>query len=309
MTAAGHRVSALKKATAATVGGVRTRVIESSGAGPTVILLHGFSDSADGWRAVQQELADGGQRAVALDLPFFGRAARPDVGEFLPVLDRFVAAAARQYGTGDGVILVGNSVGGSVVLRAAQDGGVPLSAVVAIGPAGVSIPRWMRVVRRTVPVSDRLLALRTRPVIRGTVVAPAVIARVFASAVAPGGLSAESRSQYASHWGPGDLRRQLALGGRAIAELTGPGLLRSAPFKAPVTLVCGSQDWICPIQGGNAFQQRHPDVAIRILKGAGHCPQYDHPHAVAEIISEVIAACSTREALPSRAQEQCSYDQ
>ncbi len=302
----GRRVSALKKATAATVGGVRTRVIESGGAGPTVLLLHGFSDSADGWRAVMQDLAERGHHSVALDLPFFGRAARPNAGQFLPVLDRFAAAAVRQYDTGGGLILVGNSVGGSVALRAAQTCLLPLSAVVAIGPAGLSIPWWMKVVRRTRPVSDRLLELRTRPVIRGTVVAPAVISRVFARAVAPGRLSAESREQYASHWGPGDLRRQLVLGGQAIAELSAPGVLHSAPFSAPVTLVWGSKDWICLPQGISAFQRRYPGVTLRTLHGAGHCPQYDQPHAVADIITEVIAAATTQQAALSTAQEQYS---
>jgi pimeloyl-ACP methyl ester carboxylesterase len=289
----------VKKAAVATVGGVRTRVIERSGAGPTVLLLHGFSDSADGWRDVINLLADAGRHTVALDLPYFGRAARPASDEVLPVLDDFVSAAVHQYGAGNGVVLVGNSVGGLAALRAAQQPGQAISAVVAIGAAGLCVPWWMKLVSRTRPVTDRLLRLPIPPVVRGTVSAPSLISAGFAAAVASGRLTPTARAQYASHWGPGDLRRQLLLGGQTITELIRTGVLDRAPFGIPVTLVWGTNDWICSPRAAKALQNTHPEITVRLIQGSGHCPQYDQPGVVAEIITAATAAARDHDAAPT----------
>ncbi|HUE28529.1 MAG TPA: hypothetical protein VMP89_17270, partial [Solirubrobacteraceae bacterium] len=45
------------------LAGVRTRVLEVDGDGPPLVLLHGFSDSADTWRAMLERLARSGRRA------------------------------------------------------------------------------------------------------------------------------------------------------------------------------------------------------------------------------------------------------
>lgn len=42
----------------AIVGGVATRVPEADGDGPPILLLHGFTDSADSWRPLIKELTE-----------------------------------------------------------------------------------------------------------------------------------------------------------------------------------------------------------------------------------------------------------
>src|SRR3954468_23137820 len=61
------------------LAGTRTRALELEGRGPPVLLLHGYADSADTWRAVLDRLARAGRRALAVDLPGFGACAElPD---------------------------------------------------------------------------------------------------------------------------------------------------------------------------------------------------------------------------------------
>jgi pimeloyl-ACP methyl ester carboxylesterase len=285
----GRVVARSKSRTApvATIGGIRTRVIESDGGGSTILLVHGYSDSADGWRTVMDRVASAGHRAVAVDLPYHGRAERPVGTSFFGVVDDFVAAAVQKYGDGADVVLVGNSVGGTSALRVAQRAGLPLAAVIAIGPAGLATPMWMKLAHRITPAGRQLLGRDSRSVLRGTTTAPALISAVFARAVAGGHLPAEARLQYASHWGPGDLRRQLLLGGPTIAELIAPDVLDSKPFHVPVTAAWGAKDWISPARGATALLRSHPEVTIRTLPGTGHCPQYDRPDLVAELIADV----------------------
>ena len=52
----------------AIIGGVATRVLDVDGDGPPILLLHGFTDSADSWRPLIKELAGHARRVVAVDL-------------------------------------------------------------------------------------------------------------------------------------------------------------------------------------------------------------------------------------------------
>ena len=129
------------------LAGYRTRALELepgvAASGPAFVLLHGFSDSADCWRPTLAALASSGRRAVALDMPGFGQAARLDrEATILPQLDAFAAAAVEREAELEPerpVVLAGNSLGGCVALRAAEREDLPLAGVVPIAPAGLDM--------------------------------------------------------------------------------------------------------------------------------------------------------------------------
>jgi pimeloyl-ACP methyl ester carboxylesterase len=232
-------------------------------------------------------VAGAGHRAIAVDLPYHGRAERPSGTSFFGVVDDFVEAAVEKFGAGADLVLVGNSVGGLSALHVAQRTGLPVRAVLAIGPAGICTPSWMKVAHRATPLGRRLLAQGNKSVLRGTNTAPALISKCFARAVAGGRMSADAKAQYASHWGPGDLSRQLMLGGPTIAELLVPDVLDARPFHVPVTVAWGARDWISPARGAAVLRRSHPEAITRVLPGTGHCPQYDRPDLVTELIADV----------------------
>ena len=120
--------------------GYDTRVLELEGSGPPIVLLHGYADSADTWRPLMRELTASGRAANAVDLTGFGTAAELEAGEMLPQWDALVAAAiehASDAAGGEGVIVVGNSLGGALSLRAAQRDDLPIAGIVPIAPAGL----------------------------------------------------------------------------------------------------------------------------------------------------------------------------
>jgi pimeloyl-ACP methyl ester carboxylesterase len=238
-------------------------------------------------------LGEAGHRAVAVDLPHHGRAERPTAEGFFAVVDDFVAAAVCQFDFGDGVLLVGNSVGGLAALHVAQRPGLPLAGVLAIAPAGTHTPRWLTALHRTSAVVAPVVSAATKPMIRGTAMGPALIAAAFSAALAHGTLSPTAKAQYASHWGPGDLRRQLLLGGTMIAELDGPEVLSAEPFVVPVTVGWGDRDEACSARGTRFLRAAHPEIGIAVLRCAGHCPQYECPDIVAKIIADIVATAST----------------
>lgn len=275
-----------------TLGGVQTRVLESPGAGPTAVLLHGFADSADTWRGVIADLANRGRRTVAIDLPHFGQAGRPADGGVLNRLDTVVAAAARRYDTGAGVVLVGNSLGGLAALRAATDTALPVHAVAALAPAGLITPRWLAGLRRSLPLVRAALAMRPPPVPMPAAVTPYLLTALFARATLTTTMSSEAKRIYASHLRRGDLPRLLRLACHTVEEITAPGVVDPARFEVPVTIAWGTRDWLCPPSGADTVHRVRDDVGMVYITGAGHCLQLDRPHQVAQIVANICCSPS-----------------
>jgi pimeloyl-ACP methyl ester carboxylesterase len=129
------------------LAGVRRRALSVPGATPPILLLHGYSDSADTWRPVLAELAARGQSAVAVDLPSHGKA---DLHGRGPVLAQLRAFASALVEAPPGSVVAGDSLGGP----AAEDGAAPLAGVVAVGPHCVQLEAPERLARHLVAFRD-----------------------------------------------------------------------------------------------------------------------------------------------------------
>jgi pimeloyl-ACP methyl ester carboxylesterase len=154
-----------------TFSGFSTRVLELEGEGPPLVLFHGFSDSADTWRATMALLGRHDRRAVAVDLPGFGRASQLKPGKMLPQLDRFAEAVLRYAAPEGGAVAVGNSLGGCVALRLAERDDLDLAGIVPVAPAGLEMARWLRIIEAH-PLIQGILRSPVRvpePVLRTTV--------------------------------------------------------------------------------------------------------------------------------------------
>ena len=142
------------------LAGIETRELLLDGDGPPLLLLHGYADSADTWRPLMRRLAAVGRAAAAVDLTGFGTAQplEPE-GPMLPQWDRLVHAAIEELAErhGDEVIVVGNSLGGALSLRAAERAELPIAGIVPIAPAGLHMAQWFGVIE-----SERLIRLLQR---------------------------------------------------------------------------------------------------------------------------------------------------
>jgi pimeloyl-ACP methyl ester carboxylesterase len=83
------------------------------GAGPLVLLVHGFPQFWWAWQRQLVDLADAGFRAVALDLRGYGASDKPPRGYDTPTLAADIAALVTSLGESNAMI-VGNDVGGSL---------------------------------------------------------------------------------------------------------------------------------------------------------------------------------------------------
>jgi pimeloyl-ACP methyl ester carboxylesterase len=273
------------------LGGAGTRVLELDGDGPPILLLHGFSDSADTWRPLFARLARRGRRAVALDMPGFGRATRLARNEeILPQLDRFVAAAVERESArnGDeGIVVCGNSLGGCVTLRAAEREDLPIAGVVPIAPAGLDMARWIAIIesaplvrlimRAPVPLPEPLVRQAVGRVYR--TLAFAHPRQVNAGVV--GAFTGHVRSRR-------DVVRLTATGRRLRPEIRDP--FRLERIGCPVLVVWGDRDLLVFPTGADRILREVSDSRYEVIERCGHCPQIEAPDRLAELLDEFPAS-------------------
>jgi len=201
----------------------------------------------------------------------------------LPQQDRFVAALVRETsGSADGdVVVVGNSLGGALALRAGQVAELPLAGVVPIAPAGLDMARWFALVERDLIVR-RLLAVPVPLPERAVREAVGRAYRVLAFAN-PGGVEPEVVDAFTSHHRDrATVRRHLDTGRRLIAELENPFELERV--AVPVLLVWGERDLMVSASGAERVTAALPDTQVELLPDIGHCPQIEAPDRVAKLL-------------------------
>jgi pimeloyl-ACP methyl ester carboxylesterase len=97
----------------AVTNGIRLYYVEQ-GSGPLVLLCHGFPEIWYSWRHVLAPLAEAGFRAVAVDLPGYGRSDKPDVAYDVEYVNACLAGLVPALGH-ERAVLAGHDWGGLLV--------------------------------------------------------------------------------------------------------------------------------------------------------------------------------------------------
>lgn len=267
--------------------GCRTRVLE---AGPSrrdatrLILLHGYCDSADTWLLTLAELAAAGVSVLAVDLPGFGEADPLRPGAMLPQLDAFVDAVLKEQRVYGKVVLAGNSLGGTMSLRAAESPTLPIAGVVSIAAPGL-VDSWLVHAVGRYPLPLRLCASLPLPV-------PGFVVRTIAEYLVP-------RLLYANHGHAeaAQVRRftslfpdyrsatsRLTQARQLVAELA-EAYQDLDRVEAPLLVVSCGRDPLVTLASGERLHALLPHSRLLVRGEWGHCPQLDDPAGVAEMLT------------------------
>lgn len=250
---------------------------------PRLVLLHGYCDSADTWRAVLAEFAAAGVAAIAVDLPGFGDAQPLRPGPMLPQLDAFTAAVVREQAVLGPVVLAGNSLGGTMSLRAAQNPRLPIAGVVSIAAPGF-VDSWLvRTVARN-PLPLRLFSALPVPV-------PGFVVRAVAEQVVPRLLYADAAAADVSQ-----VRRfttlfpdyrattsRLEEARQLVTELADAYQLDRV--QVPLLVVACGKDKLVTSASGRQLHTLVPHSRLLVREDWGHCPQLDDPPEIAELLT------------------------
>jgi pimeloyl-ACP methyl ester carboxylesterase len=264
-----------------TFAGYSTRVLELEGDGPPLVFFHGFSDSADTWRATMASLGRVDRRAVAMDLPGFGKASPLKPGKVLPQLDRFGEAVVRYAAPDGGAVVVGNSLGGSLALRLAERDELDLEGIVPVAPAGLDMARWLGIIERD-PVVRFLLA---SPVPLPEFALRRAVAEVYRRIAfhRAGAVDAKVIDAFTSHFADQRTVAGYLTSGRSLLpELKDP--FRLERVKCPVLVVWGEKDAMVYSKGAQRVLDAVPGARLELIDRCGHCPQVECPDRFSELL-------------------------
>lgn len=248
------------------------------GAGPPVVLIHGFAGSAHTWRALMPLLAEA-HSVYAIDLLGFGLSEKPARADHsLAGHGRRVVAALAALGLRE-VTLVGHSMGGVVAAYAALSDPEGRIARLALLDAN-----FYRRNGPPIPVVfplPRLLALRFyRPASR-----LASLRRCYHD---PRRLTPEAVAAYLAPTTTLGAVESLA----AFLATPGPPTYAHLPpqLRLPTLILWGAADQLWPLDDMHRLQHAIPGARAVSIPGAGHMLQEEQPDRVAEEVGRFAGA-------------------
>ena len=243
------------------------------GCGETIVFLHGISASLDYWAHNLPHFARR-MRAVALDMPGFGRSDKPELSYTMSCLaglvDRFLSVKGIERAS-----LVGNSLGALVAVAFALDHPQRVQRLVLVNGAGFSAPmRWLLRLPSFVglrllygmerlPWSPRPPLTAFRLAFRWVFPSRPDLADRFARAYA----SAARGEDYPTH-----LRSFMRAWDGVLRY---PVFREARRIRVPTLLVWGGSDLLLRPAVARRFARKIADSRVILYERAGHCPMID----------------------------------
>jgi pimeloyl-ACP methyl ester carboxylesterase len=263
-------------------GGVETRVLDTGGSGPALVLIHGLAASIEIWACVIGPLSTR-FRVIAFDLPGFGEASKPDapydapffVSQLANFLDTMGLARAN---------FAGSSMGASLIVRFSAQHKARIERAVLAAPGGFA------------PYIHPFLRVPAMPVIGGVLSRPSRATNAFAvrlSMADPANATPALIDLADRHSRLPGAHRAFVRTLRAIAGPFGlkdlSGFARDAgTLKQPVLALWGRQDRIFPVAQAARVTRLIPHAEVQVLDKCGHYPQWEQAERFAELLDAFV---------------------
>jgi pimeloyl-ACP methyl ester carboxylesterase len=276
------------------IAGTRVNYVDiGSGDGPPVLFVHGLGGAWQNWLENLPRVAEE-RRALALDLPGFGRSEMPNREISINGYGRCVDEFCDQLGL-DEVVLVGNSMGGFVAAETTIQFPERVERLALVSAAGISITNLMR---RPAQTWGRMAAIFgaygaansraavTRPVIRH--LALGFVMRH------PTRLRADLCWEQINAAGTPGFRDALD------ALLDYDFRDRLEEISVPTLVVWGKEDMLVPVSDADEYERLIPSARKVLMKDTGHVPMLERPTKFNDCLMEFLA--EPREAPRSEAE-------
>ncbi len=261
--------------------------IVTSGDGPPVIMLHGFTGSADTWKHLRQKL-DGTYRVIAIDQPGHGRSSAPAdpqryrLGRFATDLCNVLDSLEIER-----TVVLGYSMGGRAALRFALDHPDRLAGLVLESTSPGIPDSRQRSERRA---ADAALADGIERDGIERFVKRWEALTLWDSQRALPDLGNLLRLQRLSNT-PHGLANSLRGAGTAEAESV---LAAAAGIKAPTLLIAGGLDSKY-VELGRQLAKSIPHSRLEIVPNAGHAVHLERAHGYAHAITTFLSTIPSAE--------------
>ncbi len=257
-----------------TVAGLRTRLLEAGppGASEAVVFVHGNPGSSRDWEELIGHVGTFA-RALAFDMPGFGRADKPpDFDYSVPGEVRFLDAALSELGV-ERVHLVLHDLGGPWGMEWAASHPDRVASVVAITTGAFIDYHWHIIARvwQTPVLGELLMATTTRTTFRTltNLGRKRKLPREFLDAMYDN-FDRSTRRAVLKHYRAESNPRPAA---RRQADAV-------RPYDIPALVVWGADDPYLGLHLAEAQKQAFPSARIVVLPDSGHWPFIDNPTEV-----------------------------
>ncbi len=274
------------------VHGVDTYAVDA-GEGPPVLLIHGYGDTADGWRRVVPGLLDR-HRVVALDVPPFGRSGDPRARPLIDFYREFFPALLDELEM-ERATVIGHSLGGAIALHLTLANPERVERLGLVAPAGLgkAPPWWWYALTGYGKAWKTLLSIPSplTPILIRQGLTRFLDWRLFHD---PRQLRDTIEHLVSMHSSPRDFDRLLAAGRCCIDSYTGTLLEDSAAIDVPLFMVWGRHDGLVPSQHAAQFAALHPNADVHVFEDCGHYPQIELPARFNRLLRRWMAATAAR---------------
>lgn len=267
------------------INGIKTRYWAAGDKGPAILLVHGLGGFIENWVYNIGPLAKS-HRVYAMDLPGFGLSDKTPLTRDLKVLVRFIADFMEAFSI-EKASLIGNSLGGGLVLQFAIDYPDKVDKLVLVDNAGMgrgviadfklcSLPLIGELSVRT---SRKGTAVLWRKIVYdSSLVTPELVDLSFRLASQPGAkkaLLAALRAGIDIFGQRGDLVRQL--------------LDSLKNIKKPVLVTWGDRDRIIPVAHARTAVEKIAGARLELFDRCGHMPQLEYPEKFNRLVLAFLA--------------------
>lgn len=254
---------------------LRYRKYGLSGAGrPQLLLLHGFGNSLQSWRALAPLLAECCD-VVAIDMPGFGLSDKPIEYDYHNAHQALVLIHAAHTLGMNHVIYVGHSLGGAIALQAVvQDPDAAGLVLMNPGILSTGVPKTVQITLPPLPrMSAKLFGNRSfrGDFLRKSYVHPELVTEQVIDDVM---LATRSQGFLA---GTTSMMKQYA---------EGEEVRLAARVHVPTLILWGNQDRNKPRSEGDALQRLLPGSALVRFDDSGHYVQEELPAGVAQALQQ-----------------------
>ena len=250
--------------------------VVDAGDGPPVVLIHGYGDTADGWRRVVPGLL-AEHRVVAIDVPPFGRSGEPRAPLLLDFYKDFFPELFERLEL-ERATVIGHSLGGAISLHLTLQEPQLVERLGLVAPAGLGKgpPWWWHMIAGYEYAWKTALSVPTpfTPLLIREGMRRFLDWRLFHD---PRQMRETIDHLVSMHGSRKNFDRLLAAGRCCIESYTGSLLEDSAAIEVPLFMAWGEHDGLVPSKHAWEFGRVHPRAHVHVFEDCGHYPHSELP--------------------------------
>lgn len=252
--------------------------------GTVVILIHGLGASADIWKYNVGALAEQ-HRVYVPDLIGFGGSGKPGPSfsplDYIRFLDDFMNLLNIERAS-----LIGQSLGGGIVLHYALQFPQKVNKLVLVGSAGLGKEVIWTLRLMSLPLVGELVSYPSRKEVelffKWAVHNPALVTKDFVDL-------------YYNFFSQPGFQKFLLKIVRSIINVQGareeflaPLMKNLSRITQPALIIWGEKDRVLPLKHAYRGRAKLPNAKLRIMEGCGHIPFFERPEEFNKLVLQFL---------------------